>query len=130
MTASLLSLMSTRMSWLAERHTVLSGNIANADTPAFMPSDLAPFAANLREAGAKPVVLAATNPGHLQHAGSTSPLRQVPAATVEVAPNGNGVVLEDQMREVAATEVAYRLASGLYGKHVAMLRAALGGTGG
>ena len=31
------------MAWLSQRQEVLSQNIANADTPGFRPSDLAPM---------------------------------------------------------------------------------------
>ena len=43
----LFALAERRLAWLDQRMQALAGNIANADTPRFLPRDLAPFAATL-----------------------------------------------------------------------------------
>lgn len=44
----------------------------------------------------------------------------------EVAPAGNGVILEEQMTKASRTTMDYNLMTSLYQKHVAMMRTALG----
>ena len=44
----------------------------------------------------------------------------------EVAPDGNEVILEEQMAKAARTALDHQLASNLYRKYVGMIRTALG----
>lgn len=131
--ALLFDLLAARTGYLAQRHAVLAANLANADTPGFRPNDLKPFAASLRELGARvpPVGLARTQAAHLQ--GGATPARgdarSMRAGSYEVAPSGNAVVIEEQMLKMSRTQLDYQLAASLYGKHVAMLKAALGAPG-
>ncbi len=133
MTASgplILDLLSARQSWLAARQAVLARNIANADTPGWQARDVVPFARTLGGLGASasPLALAATEGRHLEGAapagGQAVPERTVPS--YEVTPTGNGVVIDEQMEKLAATEVDHRLATDLYKRYVAMLKTALG----
>lgn len=126
----LFSLLTKRASWLDKRQEVLARNIANADTPGYAPHDLKPqdFRRLLDQPAARPGLgLAATNAAHT--AGSTTPSkwRQEKAReTYETAPDGNAVVLEEQLFKVSETQADHRLALNLYAKHVAMLKAVLG----
>jgi flagellar basal-body rod protein FlgB len=47
-------------------------------------------------------------------------------STFEVAPDGNEVILEEQMAKSAQTALDHQLASNLYRKYVGMVRIALG----
>jgi len=40
--------------------------------------------------------------------------------------SGNSVVIEEQLMKVSETQGAYKLATNLYSKHVAMFKAAIG----
>ena len=51
---------------------------------------------------------------------------RVERAPYETAPAGNAVVLEEQMAKINETTVSHSLASGLYRKHLAMLKTATG----
>jgi len=44
----------------------------------------------------------------------------------EVAPDGNSVVIEEQMVKVAETQMDYQLVTNLYRKHVDMIKTAIG----
>jgi flagellar basal-body rod protein FlgB len=44
----------------------------------------------------------------------------------EVSPDGNGVVLEQQMTSLAQTQADYQMATELYRKQIGMLKTAIG----
>ncbi len=119
-----------RMSWLGQRQQVLTQNLANADTPGYVPQDLkdGPFARLLARRVA-PVAPATTHPAHLRGA----PERAARPADsedqrerFETAPSGNAVVLEEQLIKMAETQMDYQTMTNLYRKHIQMLRTALG----
>jgi flagellar basal-body rod protein FlgB len=130
----LFAMASKRMAWLARRQEVLSQNVANADTPAFVPHDLKPqdFRSVLKATQPTQVAMARTDSAHI-------PARQEAAAkfrdtaakeTFEEAPSGNAVVLEEQLMKVSETQTDFRMATSLYHKHIAMIKDALGRRGG
>lgn len=125
---SVLALAKQRMDWLAERQRVLAQNVANADTPNYQPKDLKPvdFKQALREA--QPAAVAVTHPRHVVPAGMAGNgfAAERIKAPYETAPDGNAVVLEEQMQRIGDTRGAYELAANLLGKQFKMLRAALG----
>ena len=133
--AGLFQLLSSRLRWLGERQSVLGQNLANADTPDYQPKDLRPrdFARFVEAVGGTPgrLGLVATDPDHLPPASvaPASPLARDQATTFEVAPNGNAVILEEQMAKVAETALDHRLTSNLYRKYLGMMRTALGRQG-
>jgi flagellar basal-body rod protein FlgB len=124
------SLLGKRMDWLGQRQQVLAQNIANADTPDYVPHDLKPqafrrmvernFAPNL-----KPV---ATQGGHIQTSSLKADDRGVEDKNpYEVAPSGNAVVVEEQLVKVTQTQNDYNAITNLYKKQVAMFKMALRG---
>jgi len=124
----LFSLLGKRMSWLGARQEVLAHNVANADTPGYVPHDLKAqdFGSLLRPSAPQPE-LRATDADHLE------PTRRRPRhpeakdrEVFETTPDGNAVVLEDQLMKVSETQADYRLATNLYSKHIAMIKAAIG----
>lgn len=128
---SLFSLITKRMSWLSQRQKVLAQNIANADTPGYAPRDLKPFAFRriLRGESAGPrAQVRQTDGAHLagrpRAADAAEESRQ--RQTYETSLSGNSVVIEEQMMKVAETQAEYQLATGLYRKHLAMIKSALG----
>jgi len=128
---SLFSLIAKRMSWLSQRQKVLAQNIANADTPGFAPRDLKPFAFRqiLRGESAGPrAQVSRTDGAHMSGRNRRADAADEARArrTYETSLSGNSVVIEEQMMKVAETQAAYQLTTGLYRKHLAMIKSALG----
>lgn len=125
---SVVALAKGRMDWVAKRQEVLSENIANANTPKYVPNDLTPFdfKAALGNATASPVQVAVTNPMHVQPA-VTDPTSVVATKkTFESSADGNAVVLDEQMAKLGEAKTAYDVAASLFQKQFKMLRTALG----
>lgn len=126
----LFDLISSRTGWLARRHAVLSGNIANADTPRFTPLDLKPQRPERLAGPQAPTGLGLVRTSGAHLAGSppapAAGERGSRAEGWETAPSGNAVVLEEQAQKLAQTQIEHQLATGLYGKYMGMLRTALG----
>ncbi len=118
-----------RMGWLTQRQQVLAQNIANSDTPAYRPRDLEEIKfGNLLSPGRK-LKLAGTsakhfNPSDVSQTGNFRVSTQ--DETYGIAPNGNAVVVEEQMLKVAETRINYETMTVLYKKHIGMIRTALG----
>ncbi len=127
---SILSSLQTKLAWLNDRQAVLSRNIANASTPGFMAQDLAPpdFSAALAEAS-RGGFFATSNPRHMRArtAAASESSRTVDAPDSQTSPDGNRVVVEEQMMRVAQTQMEYAEATGLYKKVFSLWRTALGG---
>jgi len=126
---TLFKLMGSRMEYLAERQKLLSENIANADTPNYRPSDLKPMDFQKILRGDQRIRMAVTNQSHLAGLVPPTSYRAEKAAfgkSYETSPNGNQVVLEEQIMKVADLQANYQLATNLYTKNVGMLRSALG----
>jgi flagellar basal-body rod protein FlgB len=130
--APLFTLISARLGWLSQRQATLSQNLANADTPDYRPRDLRPadFASLVRPVPdpAGQIVLARTDPGHLDDGRSARIGLNARAgdSSYETTPDGNAVILEEQMAKATATALDYQLTSNLYRKYLGMMRTALG----
>lgn len=122
--------MASRMNWLGERQKVLAENVANANSPGYVSSDLkapASFAELIGRSPGAPLALTRTNPLHLaggrerdgQQFGSAKDA--VPERTLD----GNAVSLEDQMMKVSQTASDYQLITNLYRQNISMLRSVL-----
>ena len=120
----------TRLSFLEARNQTLAENIANADTPRFKPHDLKKIDfAHLLADAQEGVSLRVTDPQHFggTTAPNTGPFKSVEAPDREATPDGNAVVLEDQMIKLAETQMAHETAISLYRKGLEMLRLAVRG---
>jgi flagellar basal-body rod protein FlgB len=125
------SMLRTKMQWHQERQRVLADNVANADTPNFRPSDLAPVKFDGKTPAATgAVALTRTNAGHIAgpSAGSTA-FATERRGFQEVRPAGNAVALEDQMLKVAANQMDYQAATSLYGRSLGLIKTAIGRRG-
>ncbi len=122
---NVLRLASGLASHASVRQTVISENIANADTPGYRARDIDDFAATL-EARMQPFVARTTRPGHVAFGAADG--FGVHDATVPGAetPNGNSVSLEDQMMRGADVRQSHEMAIGVYSKSLEILRASLG----
>lgn len=128
----LFAVLRENMGWLSSRQRVLAENIANADTPGFRARDVdrPDFAATLRDAQSSRSDLNRTHARHItgsssQTAGGGFRIEDAPDSAS--SPNGNTVVLEDQMMRVAETQMNHRAAVGLYEKSMGILRMAIRG---
>ena len=124
----ILSSLKTKLAWLNDRQAVLSRNIANASTPGYVPQDLTSpdFSAALAEAS-RGGFFATTNSRHLRsRSSSDGTARAVDKPGSQTSPDGNRVVVEEQMMRVAQTQMEYAEATGLYKKVFSLWRTALG----
>jgi flagellar basal-body rod protein FlgB len=126
---TLFGLVKGRMGWLARRQEVLAQNVANADTPKYKPSDLKAF--NFEDMVKRQQTrlnAVTTSPMHMTGANrSTSPFAEAEnRAPYETAPDGNAVVLEEQMAKIGETQLQHQMTSELYRKHIGMIRIAIG----
>ena len=117
-----------RLNWLGQRQEVLAQNIANADTPNYRSTDLKPynFKELLRRESAQ-LSMDATGGNHL--AGRQKRIRDYASKEgkpFETAPAGNNVILEEQMAKIGETGSSYKMTTGLYKKHLNMIKIALG----
>ncbi len=110
------------------RQNVLAGNLANVDTPGFMPRDVN-FELAMSEAAqqAVPVATEAPAPGHLPLAQSATETSVASSAIVQApgaAPgiDGNGVDLDRTMVSLAQNGLQYGASARAAGKKLAILR--------
>lgn len=124
----LFSVLKTRMSWHQARQTVLAENVANADTPGFGARDLrAPRFDVPPPSASRGLSTALTNARHIT---GTGPAPDTAAGVErakgwEVTPEGNGVVLEEQMMHIAQNQMDHQLATTLYSRSMGILRMAV-----
>jgi flagellar basal-body rod protein FlgB len=123
---TLVSLTKGRMDWVARRQEVLAENIANANTPKYMPRDLTPW--NFREVLQQTVPsvgIKATDARHITPAIKDPTKVVTNRKAFESSADGNAVVLEEQMAKMGEARSAYDLAAGLFEKQFKLLRTAL-----
>ena len=118
-----------RMYWLHQRQKVLAENIANANTPGYHPRDLKEldFTDVLKRTSA--MKMKATSAAHISPKASSEMdgfRTRTQKSTYESSPDGNAVVLEEQMLKVTENRMDYELMTNLYRKHMSMLRLAMG----
>jgi flagellar basal-body rod protein FlgB len=124
----ILSSLKMKLGWLNQRQAVLSHNIANASTPGFVPQELPEpdFGAALAEAS-RGGFFATTNSRHMRgRSFGDSVARAFEKPDSQTSPDGNRVVVEEQMMRVAETQLKYAEATGLYKKVFSLWRTALG----
>jgi flagellar basal-body rod protein FlgB len=121
------SMLRTKLQWHQERQRLLAENVANAETPEFKPSDLAPPTFETPASGVAPVTLVRTSPTHLAGAeGDRRDFALQAAHDFEVVPTGNGVSLEDEMMKVAGNQMDFQAATALYTRGLGLIKTAIG----
>ena len=127
---TLFSAVKGRLKWLTQRQEVLAQNIANSDTPKYKASDLKAFEFKdvLRRENSQ-VQMAVTDSSH--QPGARRRIRdfaeQVERNPYETSPNGNSVVLEEQLAKMNETHTKHQLVTQLYKKHLTMITTAVRG---
>ena len=126
---SFFGMVKNKLAWLSQRQEILAQNIANSDTPRYQASDLSPYDFKelvRKEAGQLNMI--SSDPSHLP--GRRRRIRDfsnvVERKPFETAPNGNAVILEEQMAKVNETQINHNLMTQLYKKHLSMIKMAIG----
>jgi flagellar basal-body rod protein FlgB len=125
----LFAMLRGRMGYLNERQQVISENVANADTPGFLPRDLRPFSFQAQlEAQKTAMAPVTTDPAHMQpqhaQADAASGFKPFVSRDSETTLDGNAVVLEEQMMKLTDARMNYDAAVSFYQKSLALLRTA------
>ncbi|MCX8500123.1 MAG: flagellar basal body rod protein FlgB [Alphaproteobacteria bacterium] len=123
--------MNQRLGYLGQRQRILAQNIANANTPNYQARDMRTpdFAKAVKQENQTMAVqVAVTHPSHLQplHSDTRFALDKQ-KNPYETKPDGNGVILEEQMLKLAQNQGEFTTTSTLYGKYLTMMKMALGG---
>lgn len=127
---SLFKAMSAKMHYLEQRHRIIAQNVANADTPGYQPRDLkkvdfSEVMQNIEKSNN--VLMDRTEPGHMSPYGNVDdPKKGKQKQVFEVAPDGNAVVMEEQMLKSSKNNMDYNLMTTLYQKNASMIRTAIG----
>jgi len=128
---TLFQAMNAKMAYLNERQTVISQNVANADTPNYISKDLgkadfSQMVSNINK-DQMHVTMKHNNPMH-QFAPNQSPnpKEQKNKTPYEVEPDGNSVNLEEQMLKASDTQMNYTLMLNLYRSATDMIRTSIG----
>ena len=103
----LFALASRQAEWLSVRQSIVSGNIANANTPGFRAKDVAPFDAVLQNTN---MPMASTNPLHLTDASTDQYVveSKVNEGSAEQL-SGNSVELSDELMKEGLVKRDYDL---------------------
>ncbi len=119
-----------KMQWLDARQRILAQNIGNSDTPGYKPLELKPFSFHSQLQQADNVgAPRRTNAKHLtgsHNANSNGIETQKMKDPGEVRPDGNAVVLEQQMMKLAENAAEYQMVTGVYRKAINLFRTAMG----
>jgi flagellar basal-body rod protein FlgB len=122
----------SKMQWHQARQGVLAENVANADTPGFAGKDLKAY--SFQEAlAARTVGLQTSRTSTAHLVGSmmreSGGVERDEATGFEVTPDGNTVVLEEQMMKVTENQMDYQTVASLYQKGLGLIRTALSRNG-
>ena len=111
-----------------QRQSLVSENIANADTRDFKARDLKPFAEVYAGAdGDLGFAAKATRPGHAGFGATAGAARPMEVAKLGAdSPNGNNVSLEDQMSRGAQAALHHDMAVTILKKTMDLLRMGIG----
>jgi flagellar basal-body rod protein FlgB len=122
----LFAMLRGRLGYLAQRQQVIAENVANSDTPGYLPKDLTAFSFETKLQAMAAATPAQTNPAHMalptQSGGSKA--KQITARDSEIRLDGNAVVLEEQMMKLSDARMNYDAAIGFYQKSLSLLRTA------
>ncbi|CAL7960075.1 flagellar basal-body rod protein FlgB [Alphaproteobacteria bacterium] len=98
--------------YLAAKDTVISKNIANADTPEYLPKDLE----EQEPQKDSKVLLERTHQAHFQIDSVQTDFNLVQDEVLELKPNGNGVVIEHELMKKNENSLRFSETSNLYNK--------------
>jgi flagellar basal-body rod protein FlgB len=128
---AMFAMVKRRLDWINQRQEVISQNIANADTPKYGSRDIAPFDfkkelnnSRREQSSDTAVSLALTDRAHIektaggfQTSNSRFKITQ-DRRPYETAPDGNQVILEEQMVRMNENTASHGMMTQLYKKHL------------
>lgn len=117
----LLAALKAKMRWHEARQGVLAENVANAATPGFRAHELKA----LSDPGSS-LAPTQTDPRHLTLASTDASGEGQTTDGFERTPDGNTVVLEEQMTKAAQNQMDHQMATMLYQKSLGLIRTAIG----
>ncbi|MDB5438537.1 MAG: flgB [Caulobacteraceae bacterium] len=127
----LFGMLRQKLGYLDQRQRLIAQNVANADTPGFRPSDLAPFqvesASQIQMAGAGAgLATSRSEAGHLAgvQVAAPSPFKVMQQSDSETTLDGNGVTLEEQMMKMSESRMDFDAAVGFYQKAMNLIQMA------
>lgn len=119
--------MQTKLRYLTNRQSVISQNIANANTPNYKAKDLESVDFNAAPRRQSRMGLVATDPGHIRSVSKPISFEVVKQKDAyETAPNGNNVVLEQQTVKMSENNLEYQTTLNLMRKMNRLVRTAIG----
>ena len=110
----LFQLASKQAEWLSTRESVVSSNIANANTPGYKTHDVEPFSqvldASSSAQGGNQMTMVATNPHHFGGAEqSATDIREVESKSLTVTASGNNVAIAHEMMRSSQIRQQYEI---------------------
>lgn len=131
-----LNALKNKMHWLNTNQKVISENIAHANTPGYRAKELkqqdfSGLVEQLSNDNAGPQTasfeMKITDPRHIGGSGGNGVHYTVNEVEGnEESPNGNSVVLEEEMIKLADNQMEYSMAAKLYKKNMMLIKSALG----
>ncbi len=129
-----INLLEKNLDLRVKNQNLISANIANAETPGYIPTTLS-FEKELKMAlnSRAEVTPSVTNPRHIPLKGQGSTLDRVTGTAVESPAgtpgrDGNGVELENEMGKLAENQILYNATVQLLGKKMEGLKTAIKGS--
>lgn len=129
----LLSMLKSRLGYVAQQQRGIAVNVANSDTPGFVPSQLnafkyaAPGKTIAPAGGVLPLAPVQTEaaflPGHAPASGTAWKSQLAPDSEARL--DGNQVVLEEQMMRMSQARGDYDAAINFYEKSISLIQLAL-----
>lgn len=116
--------LSHRMNYLVDRQGVISGNIANADTPDYLAKDVT--FEKLVQKQSSSIAMATTNDKHMQGK-IMRPNGKMVENKEDIRLDGNSVVYDKEMLKLSEIQLNHRLVNQIYAKQNQMQKLALGG---
>lgn len=122
MTENLMSIAAKRIDYLEHSQNVLAQNIANIDTPGYIPKSPMTFTDMLND---RSVSMSITHRNDLTPADDSS-VGSSDSSITERAPDGNAVSLDQELAAVARTQIDQQYAVNIYKSYIGMFTTALG----
>ena len=129
----LFGVMKAKLGYISGRQAVLAQNVANADTPGYKARDIAQpdfksIAKNMQRQTAQKLPMRITDAQHVAGKAGASAVfaAQKRPTTYELNPNGNNVVIEEEMMRVSENQAEYQKVTSLYRKSIDLFKIALG----
>lgn len=121
---SVFNLAHQNMKYLTEREKVIAANVANANTPGYLPKDIEK--PKFRDELKTSLAMTLTNPLHMSGIPQKNEGFKVytPKPDTPLTIDGNGVVIEDQLNEASKSKSEYNRLITIYGKYRDMLKTA------